>query len=622
MRNLLKFMIPMIAILLGACSQKDPVVGIIPLEGVKVSGQVVEADGASGVLLKTDGQRTALLPNSWQYRQGDQIVEDVSVLQPGTQVQAYAPQGDSQLVAATDKNLVLTSHDDTFTLPYEAFPESRRQIPVRVQAYGGQQQVVPLHEAIYGNGYTVLPYDGFTSSTFPQADRYGVSRAVVVGEYDGSPLAIIPGTNNLQAVRLPTEYYPVPSLQTNQPVRFTYQDNNVQVNSWDSLTNGQLDIGDLLLAGTLLKALPGQAVVEIGNRPVTVPWNNLSYQGAPVAWNAINPGSPVDLRYYPGVYDIADYRDDTFTMVYNQQVLQIPAQSLPNYIYQRPVYVQYKDGGVHRVPFQKARNLAQDQQCQFLVSPKHAKKYKGWQNADPRYVQNLPGRQDYVLVGNPHDGFSRVQRRSQPQNWSSVAFAPYQPVAYLPSGKHNDKSIEKAQKQLQKAYDKQFKQATKNNKPTKYDKNHNNTNYGGQWTSYDSDRKDGHSKKAVKANHKNAKDYGAQPRHDGKKVKSKDYKPKYNGKASVNTQAKERRAPQAKVRQQPAPKAKAVQQHYRQAKVQKHAPKAKVVQQHSRPAKVQKHAPKAQAPVRAASHKSSGGHGQKSKSKGKGKDKS
>lgn len=461
MRKTWKFMIPLLALLISACSQNNPSVGVVPLEGVTVSGKVVEADGASGVLLKTDGDRTALLPDSWEYRQGDQVVENVSALQPGSQVQAYAPRGDSQLVAATDKNLVLTSQDDTFTLPFEAFPEAQRQVPVRVQTYGGPQQVMPLQDAIYGNGYTVLPYDGFTSSTFPQAQQYGVSRAVVVGGYDGTPLALIPGQNNLQAVRLPNQYYPLQSVQTNQPVRFTYTDNNVQVNSWDSLTNGQLDIGDLLLAGTLLKALPGQAVVEIGNRPVTVPWNNLRYQGSPVAWNAINPGSPVNLRYYPGVYDIADYRDDTFTMVYNQQVLQIPAQSLPNYVYQRPVYVQYRDGGVHRMPFQKARNLVRDQQCQFLVSPKHAKKWKGWKNAGPQYVHAIPGQRDYVYVGDYKKGRGRVEKRDYHQDYQrhqNVAFGSYQPNVHYVGGKNKPTkgSYAKAQERFQKEYQKHW----------------------------------------------------------------------------------------------------------------------------------------------------------------------
>lgn len=345
------------SLLLAGCAKKDQQgIGVVPLDGAKVTGKVVEASPKSGVLLKTNGGRTALLPDDWTYRKGKKDVSFGS-LAPGEVVTAYAPGGTGRLVAAPGKNLVLADGEDTFVLPMEAFPTSAYQVPVRVQTYGGQTSVMPLRQAVYDDGYTVMSHPYYSDYAFPQAEAYSVARAYPVGVYEQEPLALVPSANGPQLMALPPSYYPVQNLQTNQPVRFTYADGNVAVSSWDTLQDGQLSLGKLLLAGTLLKLLPGQAMVQVGSQPVLVPRNYIYQNGYPVSWNAIQPGAPVNVQYYPGVYDVVDYNNNLFTLNYHNTMVQLPVSYLPDTFYRQPVTVCYADGKYKRLPYGQAKKL-------------------------------------------------------------------------------------------------------------------------------------------------------------------------------------------------------------------------------------------------------------------------
>lgn len=345
------------SLLLAGCVKKNQQgIGVVPLDGAKVTGKVVEASANSGVLLKTNGGRTALLPDDWKYRQNNKEVA-FGNLAPGQVVTAYAPGGTGRLVAAPGKNLVLADGNDTFVLPLEAFPTSAYRVPVRVQTYGGQTSVLPLQQAVNGDGYTVLSHPYYSDYAFPQAEAYSVARAYPVGVYQQEPLALVPSANGPQLMALPATYYPAQSLQTNQPVRFTYYDKNVAVSSWDTLQDGQLSLGKLLLAGTLLKLLPGQAMVQVGSQPVLVPRSYIYQNGYPVSWNAIQPGAPVNVQYYPGVYDVVDYNNNLFTFNYNNTMVQLPVSYLPDSFYQQPVTVCYADGKYKRLPYGQAKKL-------------------------------------------------------------------------------------------------------------------------------------------------------------------------------------------------------------------------------------------------------------------------
>ncbi len=417
------------ALLLSGCFKKDePGIGVLPLEGVKLDGKIVESDD-SGVLLRTNGGRTALLPDDWEYRQGDKTVEARS-LAPGQPVTVTAPSEEGKLVAASGKNLVLASGDDTYTLPVEAFPAQVREYPVRVQTYGGQAGTLPLQNAVYSPEYTVMSHPSYSAYDFPVAEPYSVSRAYVVGQHNSAPLALVPGSSNLQLVSLPTNSYPVNNLRTSQPVRFTYLNDNVAVSSWDSLSDGEIGLSEVLLAGTLLDILPGQAVIEVGSRPVVVPqsfvWNN----GQPVAWNNVQPGYPVDVRYYPGVYQVVDYSNDYFTLSYNDNIVQFPVNYLPDNFYHQPIAVYQQRGKVKRMPYGQAKKLIGRGEARICAAPVASRYVNRWQALNQQYQRPIRGHGDYVVYN--ERGIARVAPKHHNKQWKNNPQVVYGGQQYSP----------------------------------------------------------------------------------------------------------------------------------------------------------------------------------------------
>lgn len=416
------------ALLLSGCFKKEePGIGVLPLEGVKLDGKIVESDD-SGVLLRTNGGRTALLPDDWEYRQGDKTVEARS-LDAGQPVTVFAPSEEGKLVAASGKNLVLASGDDTYTLPVEAFPAPVREYPVRVQTYGGQSGTLPLQNAVYSPEYTVMSHPSYSAYDFPVAEPYSVSRAYVVGQHNSAPLALVPGSSNLQLVSLPTSAYPVNNLRTSQPVRFTYLNDNVAVSSWDSLSDGEIGLSEVLLAGTLLDVLPGQAVIEVGSQPVVVPqsfvWNN----GQPLAWNNVQPGYPVDVRYYPGVYQVVDYSNDYFTLSYNDNIVQFPVNHLPDSFYHQPVAVYQQRGKVKRMPYGQAKKLIGRGEARICAAPVANRYVNRWQALNQQYQRPIRGHGDYVVYN--ERGMARVAPRNH-KKWKSNPQVVYGGQQYSP----------------------------------------------------------------------------------------------------------------------------------------------------------------------------------------------
>jgi hypothetical protein len=86
-----KFVIVALLAALGGCSspslREEAGIGIIPLNGATLTGQVVETSEPAGVLLKTASDRSFLLPEDWEYRSEGQTVP-LQELQPGTTVTA------------------------------------------------------------------------------------------------------------------------------------------------------------------------------------------------------------------------------------------------------------------------------------------------------------------------------------------------------------------------------------------------------------------------------------------------------------------------------------------------------------------------------------------------------
>ena len=409
------------ALLLSGCFKKDEQgIGVLPLEGVQLNGKIVESD-ESGVLLKTNGGRTALLPDDWEYRQGDKTVEARSLV-AGQPVTVVAPAEEGKIVASSGKNLVMASGEDTYTLPLEAFPAPVREVPVRVQTFGGQTSTLPLQSAVYSPEYTVLSHPSYSSYDFPVAQPYSVSRAYVVGQHNQAPLALVPGSSNLQLVSLPPANYPVHNLRTNQPVRFTYLNDDVAVSSWDSLGDGEIGLSEVLLAGKLLDILPGQAVIEVGSQPVVVPQSFVWSNGQPVAWNSIQPGYPVDVRYYPGVYQVVDYSNDYFTLSYNENIVQFPVNYLPDTFYQQPVAVYQPTGKVKHLPYGQAKKLIRDGDARLCAAPVAYQYRNRWQALNQQYQRPIKGYGDYVVYN--ERGIARVAPKHNKQ-WKShpqVAF--------------------------------------------------------------------------------------------------------------------------------------------------------------------------------------------------------
>ena len=412
--------IALAAVTLGGCiKEENKGIGVVPLEGAKVSGKIVDVTPEVGVLLKTNGGRTALLPDSWSYRQNNsEVVFDK--LTPGMNVTAMAPGGEGRLLTNAGKNLVLASSEDTYTLPLEALPADSRTIPVRVQTVGGQPQTLPLQDAVYGGrDYTILSHPSYQGYDFPQADPYSLSRAYPVGYYNNEPLALIPSNGYYQAVAVPPQYYPTSDLRTGQPVRFTYYDNNVGVTSWNTLQDGQIDISDILLAGTLLKVFDGKAQIDIGSQPIVVPQSYVLRNNGPVAWNSITPGTPVNVRYYPGVYDVVDYSRDILTVSYQNQLVQLPLSQLPEPAYQRPVSVRYLDGPYKRLPLGQAKKMVNAQRARFVYQTQKRKHWK--QRPEAHYVSVAPQhvrRSNTFVARNRAPGKARKaykRRAPQPQ---------------------------------------------------------------------------------------------------------------------------------------------------------------------------------------------------------------
>lgn len=410
-----------IGLILAGCSQDQKQgIGVIPLEGVKLAGTVVEAKPESGVLIKTKGGRSALLPDSWEYRTNEKKI-DYSELAPGQDITAYAPGGEGRLVAAPGKNLVLNDGQDTFALPSEAFPPAARQAPVRVQTFGGPTRVAPLQQALYAPDSVILSHPSYADYSFPVADPYAYSDAYIVGQNNNQPLALVPGNGGLQMVTLPASYYPTQDLRTNQPVRFTYYDQNVAVTSWDSPFDGQLNLSHLMLAGTLLELLPGQAVVEVGSRPFTVPRSYLFQDNrSPVVWNNLRPGHRVNVRYYPGVYDVVDYSDQFLTLNYNNSLVQLPVAHLPQSFYRQPVAVRYNDGRHRRLPYRQARKMVERREARLIGFHSAQPKHRGHWSKGPKKGRPIKGRGDYFVYND--NGRHYVAHRNLNKRHQNVVF--------------------------------------------------------------------------------------------------------------------------------------------------------------------------------------------------------
>jgi hypothetical protein len=401
--------------LLAGCSSKEEApssgIGVVPLGGATVTGNVVEASQPSGVLVKTASDRSFLLPDDWEYRMKGGKAVKVSELTPGTQVTAVAPSRDARLVSADGNTLVMESNNDFFSFPVEGLAAEAQRVPVMVQTEGGQTWDMPLGQAVNSYPFGIRSHPQYAEHAFPEADPYAVHKGMAVGMYDNSPLFLTPTSAGPGLVRMP--YLPAENLVGHQPVRFTYADNNVAVTSWDSLGDGQFDISDLLLAGTLLDILPGKAVVQVDQRPITVPWEYLTYRGAPVGQQRYPVGTPVGVRYYPGVYDLVSYDPDIATFLYQQQAVQIPVNRLPrDRHHHHRVKIRQPKGQWVSLPFSAAQPLLANGDYWLAPSSAAIPYVQYWdrqQTWKPRPVKGYPG---YQLVG--HQGHERVVRLDRP----------------------------------------------------------------------------------------------------------------------------------------------------------------------------------------------------------------
>ena len=397
-----------VAMAAGCSSHGKKGIGVVPLSGATVTGKVVEAGEPSGVLMKTQSDRSFLLPDNWKYQQNGKPVA-VKDLTPGATVTAIAPAEEARLVAATDKNLVLESDRGFFSFPAEGLAPVAQQAPVGVQTLGGQYREMPLMQAMEAYPYSVMSHPYYEDYAFRTASPYSVAKGVPVGVYGDSPLMLAPSSQGIGLMQVP-QAYPVQSFGNHQPVRFTYRDNNVAVSSWNSLGDSQFNLGTLLLAGTLLDVLPGQAVIEVGQNPLTVPWNYVTYQGVPVGDRRFPVGTPLNVSYYPGAYDLVSYDQSNVTFLYDQYPVQMPVSYLPNYAYNRPVRVRRGQGQWVNMPFQAACRLVDGGGYSMAPSPVAMPYMNHWRQSpvwDPRPIRGRPG---YQLVGLDGRGPARVVR--------------------------------------------------------------------------------------------------------------------------------------------------------------------------------------------------------------------
>ena len=400
---------------LAGCGSNPPAqeakagLGIVPLNGATLTGKVVEASQPDGVLVKTQSDRSFLLPQDWEYRSGGKTVP-VKDLVPGSTVTAVAPAGESRLVSAADNTLVLGSENGFFSFPVEGLSDSARAVPVQVQTTGGQSWDMPLGQAVSSYPAQIVSHPYYNDYDFPVADPYMVHKGLPVGAYGESPLLLAPGPGGAQLVQLPA-MYPRQQLVSHQPVRFTYADNNVAVSSWNTLGDGQFDLGKLLLAGTLLDVLPGQAIIEVGQNPVAVPWNYVTYQGAPIGQRRFPVGTQLGIQYHPGVYDMVSYDYDNVTFMYNHQPVQVPISYLPDYSYRQRVKIRRPHGQWVGMPFQAAQPLLATGDYWVCPSPV-AQPYMDYWRDDQWAWQPRPvrGRPDFRLVGHSGFGPPRVMR--------------------------------------------------------------------------------------------------------------------------------------------------------------------------------------------------------------------
>lgn len=393
----------------GCSSQPKSGIGVVPLGGATVTGKVVEAGEPSGVLMKTQSERSFLLPDNWKYQQNGRPVE-VKELTPGSTVTAIAPAQEARLVAASDNNLVLESDRGFFSFPAEGLAPAAQQAPVQVQTLGGQYREMPLLQAMEAYPTSIRSHPYYEDYAFQTASPYSVAKGIPVGSYMNSPLMLAPTSQGIGLVQAP-QAYPVQSFTNHQPVRFTYRDDNVAVSSWNSLGDSQFNLSNLLLAGTLLDILPGQAVIQVGQSPLTVPWNYVTYQGAPVGDRRFPVGTPLNVAYYPGAYDLISYDNSNVTFLYDQYPVQVPVSYLPGYVYDRPVRVRRGQGPWVNMPFQSACRLVDSGSYVMAPSPVAMPYMNQWRQTpvwDPRPIRGLP---DYHLVGIDGRGPARAVRK-------------------------------------------------------------------------------------------------------------------------------------------------------------------------------------------------------------------
>lgn len=146
-----------LALAAGCSNEPKHGIGVVPLQGATLTGKVVEASQPSGVLMKTQSDRSFLLPDNWKYQQNGKPVA-VSDLSPGATVTAIAPPSEARLVSASNNNLVLESDREFFSFPAEGLAPAARQAPVQVQTTGGEYQEMPLMQAMQAYPQSVMSH--------------------------------------------------------------------------------------------------------------------------------------------------------------------------------------------------------------------------------------------------------------------------------------------------------------------------------------------------------------------------------------------------------------------------------------------------------------------------------
>ena len=398
---------------LAGCSSAPPHpdsgIGVIPMRGATVTGKVVDAQAPSGVLLKTSSDRSFLLPEDWEYRGNGKPVAAKDLV-PGSTVTAMAPAVDSRLVAADGGSLVLQSGADYYSFPVEGLAPAARSAPVMVRDRDQSWQM-PLGHAVRDYPSSIVSNPYYQDYRFPQADPYSVPKGLPVGYYQGSPLMLAPTSRGIALMSLP-DTYPVEPLASHQPVRFSYYDGDVAVTSWDTLGDGQIDMGEVLLAGTLLDILPGQAVLQVGDAPITVPWSYVTHGNGPVGERRFPVGTQLGAHYFPGVYDLVSYDDGNLTCFYDQQMVQIPATYLADRGYHGRVKVKRQNGPWVSLPLASAQPLLISGDYSCAPSPFAAPLVRQWQDEPAWRARPLRGKPGYQLAAYQGFGPPRVVRES------------------------------------------------------------------------------------------------------------------------------------------------------------------------------------------------------------------